>query len=232
VGAQANKPYVRTNTSYATPSSVHVTYGSGSFSGIEYIDTVTLSPTLIIKNQSLGAADASNTKGFDGVDGILGVGPAALTKGTLTPEVTKEIPTVVDNLYKQGTIKNASIGVFFHPTSYATLPGPNAEVFPQDGELTFGDIDRTKLVANVEYTPITKTLPAGVYWGIDQSIRYGAPPHSSSASSSESGSGEGNGDEGTVSGVKAGGGLFGSAARVGPSTSILGKTAGIVDTGN
>lgn len=47
-----------------------VTYGSGSWSGNEYLDTVSLSPELTIKNQSIGVATTS--QGFEGIDGILG----------------------------------------------------------------------------------------------------------------------------------------------------------------
>jgi len=46
-------------------------YGSGFFSGEEYLDRVTLSPHLVIENQSIGVA--SKSQGLDpGVDGILG----------------------------------------------------------------------------------------------------------------------------------------------------------------
>jgi hypothetical protein len=41
-----------------------------SFSGEEFIDTVSLAPGLTIPQQSIGAAEFS--EGFDGVDGILG----------------------------------------------------------------------------------------------------------------------------------------------------------------
>lgn len=78
-----------------------MTYGSGSFSGesrsqnlrlcdlsdmficyagTEYTDTVTLSSSLVITNQSIGVA--SKSSGFSGYDGILGIGPDALTEGT------------------------------------------------------------------------------------------------------------------------------------------------------
>ena len=40
-------------------------------------DTVTLSSGLVITGQSIGVASTSS--GFDGVDGILGVGPTDLT---------------------------------------------------------------------------------------------------------------------------------------------------------
>jgi cathepsin E len=54
---------------------------------------------LVIKNQSIGAA--SSSQGFNGVDGILGVGPTDLTLGTLNNEKNSTILTVVDNLFAQ-----------------------------------------------------------------------------------------------------------------------------------
>ncbi|KAG5651286.1 hypothetical protein H0H81_009203 [Sphagnurus paluster] len=75
----ANQRYIRTSTSVQTSDSVSVSYGSGSFSGDEYTDTVTITPSLVIKGQSIGVA--SQAKGFDGVDGVLGIGPANLTQG-------------------------------------------------------------------------------------------------------------------------------------------------------
>jgi hypothetical protein len=62
-----------------------VTFGSGSFcgeflftevisakplSGKEFLDTVTLSPTLVVHNQSIGVASSSS--GFEGLDSVLG----------------------------------------------------------------------------------------------------------------------------------------------------------------
>ncbi len=165
--------------------------------------------------------------GFDGVDGILGVGPLGLTKKTLFPSVDKDIPTVTDNLYRQGTIKNASIGVFFHPTSYSTTPSSNPPGYPQDGELTFGDVDNSKLLAQVQYAPITKASPASVYWGIDQTIRYGGTqPTSSTSSRGDASTHGGLPSLQSVDAAAPGGNVTG-----GSGTLILSKTAGIVDTG-
>lgn len=52
----AGKKYVKTSTSKATNKSVQVSYGSGSFSGDEFTDTVTLAPELVITGQSIGVA--------------------------------------------------------------------------------------------------------------------------------------------------------------------------------
>lgn len=54
---------------YSLPNKA-VTYGSGDFSGTEFTDTVSLGGGLTITKQSIGVA--SQSEGFDGVDGILG----------------------------------------------------------------------------------------------------------------------------------------------------------------
>jgi hypothetical protein len=66
----ADKSYVKTSTSTSTGKSFSVSYGSGSVSGTEYTDKVTLSSSLVITKQSIGVA--SSASGFDGEDGILG----------------------------------------------------------------------------------------------------------------------------------------------------------------
>jgi hypothetical protein len=60
------------------------------FVGIEHTDTVTLSPSLVITEQLIGASDYA--EGFSGVDGILGIGPVALTAGTVMGK--ESVPTV------------------------------------------------------------------------------------------------------------------------------------------
>jgi hypothetical protein len=162
----AGKPYVKTRTSHDTGDGVAVSYGSGSWSGEEYIDQVTLSPSLVIKHQSIGVA--SKSTGFQGIDGIIGVGPTDLTKGTLTDPLDKlldtEIPTVTDNLFDQRTIRDYTLGIFFAPTT---------NIGATSGELDFGGVDYGKTASAVSYVPITSTSPSSNFWGIDQSVSYG-----------------------------------------------------------
>lgn len=94
-------------------------------------DTVTLGSGLVIQNQSIGVA--STAQGFQGVDGILGIGPVDLTSSTLS--TGQLVPTVTDNLFSQGTISSDSIGISYEPT---TTDGS------LNGELTFGGVDSTK----------------------------------------------------------------------------------------
>ncbi|KAG1864673.1 aspartic peptidase domain-containing protein [Suillus subalutaceus] len=159
----AGTAYVKTSTSVNTGQPVAVGYGSGSFSGTEYTDTVTLGSGLTITKQSIGVA--STASGFTGVDGILGIGPVDLTEGTLTNSPTATIPTVTDNLDSQGTISQKVVSVFFGPTTSQTIT---------NGELTFGGTDAAKYTGDIGYTPSTTTSPASTYWGIDQSITYGS----------------------------------------------------------
>ncbi|KAG7452252.1 aspartic protease [Guyanagaster necrorhizus] len=158
----AGTRYVQTSTSTETSNRVSVTYGSGSFSGREYIDQVTITSDLVIKSQSIGVASTSS--GFSGFDGILGIGPVDLTEGTLSPATTTLIPTVTDNLYSQGSITNDEIGVYFAPTTQEEVV---------NGELSWGGSDSSKISGTIGYAPLTTTYPASVYWGIDESITYG-----------------------------------------------------------
>ncbi|TCD71680.1 hypothetical protein EIP91_005446 [Steccherinum ochraceum] len=178
----AGRPYVQTSSSAPTGENVTSTYGSGVFIGTEWTDTVTLAPGLVIKNQSIGVADY--VSGFSDVDGIIGqvlrnpwlpislsmtsvfsIGPVNLTIATLSPDVSQEIPTVTDNLFAQRTISQNLVAVSFAPTHSESN---------QNGELTFGGTDPSKYTGSITYTPITKTVPANIFWGIDQGVRYGS----------------------------------------------------------
>lgn len=164
----ADKKYSPTSTSQSTSATVTVTYGSGSFSGKEFIDQVTISPDLVIQKQSIGVA--STSQDFQGVDGILGIGPVDLTQGTLS--TGEQVPTVTDNLFAQGTISSNSIGISYEPST-ASPSTPDAPGV-MNGELNFGGTDSTKISGEITFVPITKTSPASNYWGIDQSVTYGS----------------------------------------------------------
>jgi len=159
----AGKAYVKTSTSVQTANRVSVTYGSGSFSGTEFTDTVSLGSGLTVTKQSIGVASTST--GFDGVDGILGIGPLDLTSDTLSPATTSTIPTITDNLFSQGVISAHSIGISFEPTTTPDIV---------NGEITWGGTDSNKLTGAITFIPLTTTSPANEFWGINQSIRYGA----------------------------------------------------------
>ena len=79
------------------------------------LDQVTLANGLVLHNQSIG--DATQSADFQGVDGIVGVGPAILTEGTLSPAKNTIIPTVMDTALAQGVISTEVLGVSFAPTT-------------------------------------------------------------------------------------------------------------------
>ena len=93
---------------------------------------------LVIENQGVGAAEFAI--GFDGVDGILGIGPVDLTDGTTSSG--GEIPTVLDTAFAAGTISANIIGVSFEPTTEASVT---------NGELTFGGVDDSKHTGDIAF---------------------------------------------------------------------------------
>ncbi|KAG0323565.1 hypothetical protein BG000_002582 [Podila horticola] len=165
----AGKAYVPTSTSRKTADKVsedniRVEYGSGSFSGAEYIDQVTIASGLVVSQQSIGVA--STSKGFNNVDGILGLGPTDLTKGTLSPDTGLVIPTVSDNLFSGGTISANEFAISFEPITDSSGTQMN-------GEISWGGTDSSKFTGVITFAPITSTSPASNYWGIDASASYG-----------------------------------------------------------
>jgi len=159
----AGTAFKKTSSSVDTGAKVSVTYGSGSFSGEEFTDTVTLSSALTITKQSIGVASTST--GFDGVDGILGIGPLDLTEDTLSTGASTTIPTVTQNLVTQGKIPTTLVAVSFEPTTSDEIT---------NGELTFGGTDSSKFTGSITFAPLTKTSPANEFWGINQSITFGS----------------------------------------------------------
>ncbi|KAJ3555656.1 hypothetical protein NM688_g2454 [Phlebia brevispora] len=155
VGADITHPYVPPFSSL-TGETMGAVYGSGQFSGPAVKVDITIG-SLQVSDQIIGSA--VEAFGFnDGVDGILGIGPTGLTKGSLFPDESATIPTG-NNL-----IPEHLFAVSFEPAT------SNPEL---NGELTFGGIDDSKFTGSITYTPITSTSPASQYWGIDQSISYG-----------------------------------------------------------
>ncbi|KAG2078738.1 acid protease [Suillus decipiens] len=155
--------YVETKTSFRTGQPVRVTYGDGYFEGIEYLDSVNVGPGLTAVLQSIGVA--SESQGFDDFDGVLGIGPIALTLNTLTELPTEPIPTVTNSLAGQNTIPRDVLGIFFQPYSGSSEA--------TRGQITFGGTDPDLYNGIIMYTHITEIKPASKYWGIDQSITYG-----------------------------------------------------------
>ncbi|KAG6333236.1 hypothetical protein ID866_5851 [Astraeus odoratus] len=160
VGAQEHNPYVEGPASIATGIPTEVSYsGDGAtFRGETYSDTIGLG-ALIIQSQGIGVP--TEVHGFPaGIDGVLGLGPTRLTAGISSDGGL--IPTVVDNLYSQGSIGSPSLGVYFVPENVAAV-----------GLLSFGYIQETVLTSDMTYVPVTTTSPTSSFWGVDASMVYG-----------------------------------------------------------
>jgi len=50
---------------------------------------------------------------------------------------------------------------------------PTSSISVENGVLTFGGTNSNHFTGSIGYTPITSTIPAREFWGIDQSISYG-----------------------------------------------------------
>ncbi|KAJ7023467.1 aspartic peptidase domain-containing protein [Mycena alexandri] len=148
----ATTKFTAGSTGKSTGDSVSVSYGSGSFSGTEYTDTVSLGGTTAT-SQSIGVAKSST--GFTGTDGIIGFGPEELTEDTVTG--VDEVPTFLQTLVSEGVIDSNILGV-----SFAPLTGSSDE--SANGELTLGGVDDSAFTGDLSYT--TRVAP---YWGVSVS---------------------------------------------------------------
>ncbi|KAJ8521841.1 hypothetical protein ONZ45_g1526 [Pleurotus djamor] len=156
----ATTPFRITRTTQDSGLLMEVVYGSGFVLGEDIKDKVDLGHGLVVQQQGIGAAIID--QGFAGLDGILGIGPVALTQGTT--ESGELVPTVTDNLFEQGTITLNQIGISFNPTN---------QLEAANGELTWGGVDSSQFVGDLTFFPVTSTQPASFFWGIDQSVTFG-----------------------------------------------------------
>lgn len=134
------------STAVDTGYGINQTYGIGSFDGDAYRDTVTFQGEqgpLSATNQLIGRATAQTT--FDGLDGILGLGPASQADRALYikatgQHITQNIPTVTDTLFDEGKIGENVVSIAFRPTQSSDQVGTD-NGFPiakNAGSLTFG----------------------------------------------------------------------------------------------
>ena len=139
------------STSVDTGLGVNATYGIGDFNGNEFKETVSFRSDdgiLTATSQGLGAATSSDDfTGF--ADGVLGLGPVALTIGQLYDKTTgvhidAPIPTVTDTLFAEGQIPENMVAISFKPTtSTAVAPLTGA------GTVTFGGVNNDDFVGPI-----------------------------------------------------------------------------------
>ncbi|KAI0089551.1 aspartic proteinase precursor [Irpex rosettiformis] len=156
----ATTPFAATSTTVDTGEIVFVEYGSGFVLGNQLLDQVSFGG-ITIPQQGIGSALLSD--GFQGVDGIIGIGPTDLTLGTTSDG--NEVPTVTDNAFTAGLIGARQVGVSFEPTTSPSIT---------NGELSFGGPDTSKFTGSLHTVPVTTTSPANQFFGVDQSVTLGS----------------------------------------------------------
>ncbi|KAJ6480983.1 putative aspartic protease [Mycena sanguinolenta] len=157
---QSGTRYTPGTTSVNTGKTFSINYRFGS--AVQVL--IRLVAGLSIPGQSFGNAMASAD--FLGVDGVIGLGPVALTEDTVSGLTT--VPTVMDNLFSQGTIPTQVLGISFAPVS-------GTDVSDINGELTFGGTDSTKFSGEITFVGKTTVIPYSDFWGITvTSITYGS----------------------------------------------------------
>ncbi|OZJ05247.1 hypothetical protein BZG36_02306 [Bifiguratus adelaidae] len=150
------------NTSLA----LSITYGSGYADGRIGEDILSLG-SISIPDFYFGVGsdvDSVNTQG--GVDGIMGMGPDALSKGSNSGD--KLLPTPVSLMKAKGLVPHNMFSVVF-------APAPNGQLTSVNGEVTFGGLPPSNSYKGaVTWKPITFKSGAKNYWGIDiDSVKVG-----------------------------------------------------------
>ncbi|CZT45193.1 related to aspartic proteinase precursor [Rhynchosporium secalis] len=161
----AAEPYVKTATGTATGRLIHITYGltsDASFSGTEYKEKVSFGG-FTVAHQLIAAA--SSTQGLGGVPGVFGLGPVGSTAHSVA---SGTVPTFMNNLKAQGSIKTEVFALYFRP-----LIGSN--VIEANGEMTIGGVDTTKYKGPLTYFPKVTRGAIANYWGVHvNKITYGS----------------------------------------------------------
>ena len=164
----AQKAYVTSASTRSTGQSLSITYGSGVVSGQQLTDTVSIG-SLRVTNQQVGSTTPNLFAKFS-VNGILGLGPTALTVGKLSPATASSSPTLLDTLVAQDVISAPVFAIYFIP-SFASAAG----------QLSFGGIDPTK--NSSAFVSVRRSTKAVVdkYWSCSVSLAAGSTPIATSA---------------------------------------------------
>ncbi|KAG2358747.1 aspartic protease [Suillus spraguei] len=148
----ASTPYKPTGTSYDTEKVIQGKYTSAFFIGKLFTDTVIFSDGLTVTKMPIGVA--SEWKGMPH-DGVLGIGPKILSRGTVKSAPSKPLSTVTDRLFFQRKISQP--------------------LEDDNGTLIFGGVatDPDFNIGSIAYIATTVRPRSSRYWGIDQRITYG-----------------------------------------------------------
>ncbi|TDL13455.1 acid protease [Rickenella mellea] len=106
---------------------------------------------------------ASHSIGDIGADGLLGLGPKALTAQLGT--YAHPIPTVIDTFNAKEKEANANakeiFGIYFEPWS---VPGGK-------GHLSFGDVDKSSIKGDITWVDFLQTPELRDYYGFEMSVQ-------------------------------------------------------------
>ncbi|KAG2062771.1 acid protease [Suillus decipiens] len=119
---------------------VAVDYHFGTFQGTIWEDEITLSQRITISKMQIGVASEMQNIA---ADGVLGIGPTLSGIGSLPNSPDQTIPTVIDRLVEESTVRRPIVGIFFKPTV------ANED---NDGELCFGGTNPSKYIGKPRYT--------------------------------------------------------------------------------
>ncbi|KAG2362538.1 hypothetical protein BDR07DRAFT_1376398 [Suillus spraguei] len=144
-----------------TDEAVAVNYRYGSFEGKISVDDIYFSKKIVVREMEFGV---TFTPWRNGADGVLGIGPRSSGLGAVRYSPEKTLPTIIDLMHQQGTIRRSVVGILFRPMTARTV---------NRGELTFGGSNPKMYYKEIKYTDITTTGPSSRYWGINQKISYG-----------------------------------------------------------
>ncbi|KAG2353489.1 aspartic peptidase domain-containing protein [Suillus spraguei] len=166
----ADRLYRPTGTAFNSRRPMRITYPSSFFAGMIYnnimrilfADTVEITDGYTIDGMDIGVA-TPETRGAS-YDGMLGIGPRTLSRGSIPTQPERTLATVTERLWMQGSIAWPLVGLFFRPST---------QVYNGGGRLVFGEEHPGFDIGNIGYTFRTNTMPAASQWGIDQRIVYG-----------------------------------------------------------
>ncbi|EZF31546.1 hypothetical protein H101_04848 [Trichophyton interdigitale H6] len=120
-----------------------VTYGTGKVSGVIVNDTMSFAGFELVTPFGSASTASDDFLNYP-MDGILGIGPQ---------DPNAKIPTVVQLLMQQKLLKSNVIGINLQRASEGAT----------DGQITFGDIDKSKFSGELIYSNV---VPNGYQWEI------------------------------------------------------------------
>ncbi|KAG0174315.1 hypothetical protein DFQ30_004873 [Apophysomyces sp. BC1015] len=134
---------------------------------MDLADTVTLNG-VAVPTCHIGVSNNNDGElTIDGADGILGIGPDALSTYNNPDGVI--IPTIVTSMYQAKIIHHNVFSVYFQPLEYDT------KIKQVNGELVLGGVNMSYVEGNVTYAPISTNPDFSDYWAVDiDNIRTGS----------------------------------------------------------